>query len=223
MQEIQRTYLPAAGHDWALPFYDPLVKLLGADGIRRTLLKQADLRPGHKVLDIGCGTGTLVTLIKSIHPDVLAVGLDPDPKALARGKRKAERARVSVQFDRGFSDELRYPDAFFDRVFSSFMFHHIYTDQKEKTLREVWRVLSPQGSLHLLDFEPSEGGAHGVLARLLPSSHRFKDNSEAGILKLMRAAGFANSKKVAGGAMFLGHLRFAYYSGSRHDAIRTSP
>ena len=31
MQEGQRTYLPAAGRDWALPFYDPLVKLLGAD------------------------------------------------------------------------------------------------------------------------------------------------------------------------------------------------
>ena len=222
MQEIQRTYLPAAGHDWALPLYDPLVKLLGADGIRRTLLKQADLRPGHKVLDIGCGTGTLVILIKGIHPDVSVVGIDPDPKALARGKRKAERAGVSVQFDQGFSDELRYPDASFDRVFSSFMFHHIYADQKEKTLREVWRVLSPQGSLHLLDFEPSEDGAHGVLGRLLSSSHRFKDNSEASILELMSVGGFASPRKVAGGAMLFGHLRFAYYSGSRNDATVTS-
>jgi hypothetical protein len=37
MENVQRTYLPAAGRDWALPLYDPLVKLLGADKVRRTL------------------------------------------------------------------------------------------------------------------------------------------------------------------------------------------
>src|SRR5215469_5905456 len=84
MQEVQRTFLPAAGRDWALPLYDPFVKLLGADAARRTLLQQADLRPGHRVLDIGCGTGTFVALIKRVHPEVSVAGLDPDPKALAR-------------------------------------------------------------------------------------------------------------------------------------------
>src|SRR5215469_6148214 len=92
MQEVRRAYLPAAGHDWALPFYDPFVKLLGADAARRTLLQQADLRPGNRVLDIGCGTGTFVELIKRVHPEVSVVGLDPDPKALARAKKKAARA-----------------------------------------------------------------------------------------------------------------------------------
>ena len=39
MQNTQRSYLPAAGRDWALPLYDPLVKLLGADVARRALLE----------------------------------------------------------------------------------------------------------------------------------------------------------------------------------------
>src|SRR5215469_14426289 len=103
MQEVQRTFLPAAGRDWALPLYDPFVKLLGADAARRTLLQQADLRPGHRVLDIGCGTGTFVALIKRVHPEVSVAGLDPDPRALARAKKKAARAGVSIQFDQGFS------------------------------------------------------------------------------------------------------------------------
>src|SRR6516164_4945188 len=148
MQNVQRTYLPAAGSDWALPFYDPFVKLLGGDGVRRTLLKQADLRPGHRVLDIGCGTGTLVTLVKRVNPDISVVGLDPDPKALTRAKRKGAQAGVSIHFDQGFSDELPYPGASLDRVFSSFMFHHVSAEQREKTLREAWRVLRPGGSLH---------------------------------------------------------------------------
>jgi len=84
MMGSSRTYLPAAGHDWSLPLYDPIVKLLGGDAARRALLEQAALRPGQRVLDVGCGTGTLATLIKQLYPDVEVVGLDPDPKALAR-------------------------------------------------------------------------------------------------------------------------------------------
>src|SRR5918994_1732899 len=86
MEEIQKTYLPAAGHDWMLPLYDPLVKLLGGDRARRALLDQALIRPGHRILDIGCGTGTLVVLLKCLHPGVEGIGLDPDPKALARAR-----------------------------------------------------------------------------------------------------------------------------------------
>src|SRR5437764_7482027 len=94
MMESSRTYLPAAGHDWSLPLYDPIVKLLGGDAARKALLEQAALRPGQRVLDVGCGTGTLATLIKQLYPDVEVVGLDPDPKALARARRKAARAGV---------------------------------------------------------------------------------------------------------------------------------
>lgn len=81
MANSQRPYLPAAGRDWALPLYDPIVKLLGGDSARKALLDQVALQPGHRVLDVGCGTGTLATLIKRLHSDVDVVGLDPDPKA----------------------------------------------------------------------------------------------------------------------------------------------
>jgi ubiquinone/menaquinone biosynthesis C-methylase UbiE len=125
MNEARKTYVPAAGHHWFLALYDPLVTLLGGDKTRRALAEQAALRPGQRVLEIGCGTGSLVLEIKRLHPDVEVVGLDPDPKALVRARRKAGRAAVSIQFDQGYSDELPYPDASFDRVFSSFMLHHL--------------------------------------------------------------------------------------------------
>jgi ubiquinone/menaquinone biosynthesis C-methylase UbiE len=64
MREARRTYLPAAGHAWFLPFYDPLVRLLGGESARRGLLDRAELRSGHHVLDIGCGTGSLAVLTK---------------------------------------------------------------------------------------------------------------------------------------------------------------
>ena len=106
-----KTYLPAAGHDWLLPLYDPFVKLVGGEVARRTLLDQATIKPGFRVLDIGCGTGTLAILIKRLHPGVEVVGLDPDPNALARAKGKAERVGISIRLDKGFADELPYENA----------------------------------------------------------------------------------------------------------------
>jgi ubiquinone/menaquinone biosynthesis C-methylase UbiE len=214
MEEIQKTYLPAAGHDWMLPLYDPLVKLLGGDRARRALLDQGLIRPGHRVLDIGCGTGTLVVLLKRLHPDVDVIGVDPDPKALARARRKAERASVSVHLDQGFSGALPYADASVDRAFSSFMFHHLEAGEKEAMLREVRRVLKPGGVFSLLDFGGPELGENGFLARLIHSTHHLRDNSEDRILALMSQAGFTNPEKVGQGTMLFGRVRTNYYQAS---------
>src|SRR5438309_4395984 len=140
MMGSSRTYLPAAGHDWSLPLYDPIVKLLGGDASRRALLYQAALRPGQRVLDVGCGTGTLATLIKQLYPDVEVVGLDPDPKALARARRNSARAGVSIPLDQGFGVVLPYPDAWFGCVFPSFMFHHLVADGIVKSLLATRRA-----------------------------------------------------------------------------------
>jgi ubiquinone/menaquinone biosynthesis C-methylase UbiE len=207
--QSQRTYLPAAGRDSFLPAYDLMTRLMGADKARRALLDQAQILPGHRVLDVGCGTGSLTIRLKQLYPDAVVVGLDPDPKALARARHKAARAAVSIQVDQGFGDELPYPDASFDRVFSSLMFHHVSTNDKGKTVREVRRVLKPGGEFHMLDFEGPEKAAHGLLARLLHSSDRLKDNSESRVLSFMTEAGFADPKKIGSRAMLFGNI--AYY------------
>jgi len=209
MSQSSRAYLPATGHDWSLPLYDPLVRLLGGDAARSKLLDQTTLRAGHRVLDVGCGTGTFATLIKTLHPDVEVTGIDPDPKALVRARRKAERANVDIRFDRGFADELPYEEASFDRVVSSFVFHHLPSEQKEKALRAIRLVLVPGGSLHLVDFEGAEDGNDGFFARLLHASPRLHDNAPSQVLELLRRAGFANPTKVDRSRMLVG--RVAYY------------
>jgi ubiquinone/menaquinone biosynthesis C-methylase UbiE len=205
----KRTYLPAAGRDIFLPVYDLMTKLMGADQARRGLLDQAQIRPGHRILDIGCGTGTLLIQLRRLHPGTDVVGLDPDPKALARASRKAARSAVSIQLEQGFGDELPYPEASFDRVFSSLMFHHVPTNEKGKTVREIRRVLKPGGEFHMLDFEGPEKGSHGLLAHILRSSERLKDNSESRVLSFMTKSGFADPKKVGHRSMLLGNI--AYY------------
>jgi ubiquinone/menaquinone biosynthesis C-methylase UbiE len=212
-------YIPAASHDWLLPFYDPFVKLLGADAARKTLLDQAAIQPGFRILDLGCGTGSFAIWIKRLHPAVDVIGLDPDPFALARAKRKAERASISIRLNQGFADELPYKNRTFDRVFSTFMFHHIPVDKKEKVLSEVRRVLIPGGHLHMLDFAGSEAARSGPFARYFHSSHHLKDNSEECILTLMNRVGLACCQKVMEGTMLFRSLRLKYYRADAFEGI----
>ena len=204
-------FVPAAGRDLYLPLYDPLVSLLGGDRARQEFIRQANIQTNQRVLDIGCGTGTLVVLLKRKYATAQIVGLDPDPKALRRAQNKVRRAEVSVQLDQGFADELPYEKGTFDRVLSSLMFHHLEEQDREKMLREVLRVLKPGGSFHLLDFAGGEDGAHGCWGRLVNSHALLKDNSEQRILQQMRSAGFVNAEKVKDGRMLFGLLPTAYY------------
>jgi ubiquinone/menaquinone biosynthesis C-methylase UbiE len=218
MEHSSKTYLPAAGHDWGLPLYDPLTKLLGTDKARRTLLDQAALGSTDRVLDIGCGTGTFLVILKRRYPSAQAMGIDPDPKALARAKKKANKAGIDIGFDEGFANELPYPAFSFDRVFSSFMFHHLKPDDREPTFREVRRVLKPGGSFHLVDFLGREASHRGWLSSLIHSRHQLAGNSPSQILALMNNAGLVNLQKLADSVLFLGQLRIAYYQAASPTA-----
>jgi len=209
----QREFFPAAGHDLFLPVYDPIVNMMGFDRARQELISAANIEPGHHVLDIGCGTGTLLVKLKRQYPSAQVVGIDPDPKVLRRARTKATRAAVSVQLDAGFADQLPYKDDSFDRVFSSFMFHHLEEQERENMLREVLRVLKVNGSLHLVDFI-ADDASHGFFDRLFQAHARMRDNRNATILELMRRVGLTNAAKINDGSMLFGLLRTAYYQAS---------
>jgi len=206
----QREFLPAAGRDVFLPLYDPIVSLLGFNSARRELISSANIEPSNHVLDIGCGTGTLLVKLKRQYRAAHVVGLDPDPKALRRARLKAARAAVSVQLDQGVADELPYKQDSFDRVFSSFMFHHLNQPERENMLREVLRVLKPGGSFHFVDFIVDDA-SHGFFDRLFRSHAQMRDNTDEGIRYLMSHTGFTNPVKVKEGNMLFGLLRTAYY------------
>ncbi|HKP62824.1 MAG TPA: methyltransferase domain-containing protein [Polyangiales bacterium] len=161
MHSGHRSFIPAAGHDFALPLYDPLTDLFGASARRQILIDRADLRAGQRVLDVGCGTGSLSIALKRAQPELRVTGLDPDPRALDRARRKAARAHVQVQYERGFGDALPFADATFARVFSSFMLHHLQPAAQLQLLKEALRVLEPAGSLHLIDFTREHGRLFG--------------------------------------------------------------
>jgi len=219
VSHAHRTFIPAAGWDLLLPFYDPLNRLLGVAALHDELIAEARLEPGQRVLDVGCGTGSLAVRIRSQMPHVDVIGLDPDPRALAIARRKAERARVVVRFEEGYGDALPFADAAFDRVTSSLMLHHLELATRRGMLREVLRVLRPGGSLHLLDFGWSGERSDGLLARLLHRAEHLRENSDARVAGLIGEAGFDSVERVAERRMLLG--RVAFHRGRKASAPRS--
>jgi ubiquinone/menaquinone biosynthesis C-methylase UbiE len=191
--EDRHDYLPAAGHDALLPFYDLFTAALGVARVHRTLVDQAQLADGQQVLEIGCGTGKLSVRAKRARPGIQLIGSDPDPRALAVARRKA-RGLKGISFERAYAQRLPYPDATFDRVLSSLMLHHLDDDTKAVTAAEIQRVLRPGGSLHLVDFtqQVQTHGAHNIHAllsrRMLKSGHVAHSGGED-IVQLLTAAG----------------------------------
>mgnify|MGYP002652595672 CR=1 FL=1 len=182
-------YLPAAGHDALLPCYDLLSRVFGIGRYHRRLVELADLGSARDVLDIGCGTGNLTFAAKRAWPQVQLVGLDPDPRALARAQKKV-KGRNGIRFERGYAQDLPYADATFDRVLSAFMLHHLPDAARPALAGEVLRVLRPGGALYLVDIAGHLHPSDGMMARHELRSRHIRHNVGDGVPRLLGAAGF---------------------------------
>jgi demethylmenaquinone methyltransferase/2-methoxy-6-polyprenyl-1,4-benzoquinol methylase/phosphoethanolamine N-methyltransferase len=151
---------------WA-PFYDPLVKLLtfGRDRrIREATLEIARITPGDRVLDVGCGTGDLTLFAGMRAAEVY--GIDAAQEMITFAQRKAAKRHSPVKFQAEPIEALSFPDASFDVVLSSLMFHHLPDDLKRPALLEVRRVLKPGGCLLIVDFKRPVNGQFSFMLAL---------------------------------------------------------
>lgn len=205
-------YLPAAGHDFLLPAYDLLTRLLGMYRVHAVLVDQAELADEHRVLEIGCGTGNLTLRAHRTRPAAEVIGSDPDPKALARAERKAA-GRTGIRFERGYAQQLPYGDGEFDRVLSAMMLHHLPAEIKPAVAAETLRVLRPGGRLHLVDVGGPVSASDGFAARRLLHNPHAADNLGDRIPRLLEGAGFECAVAATYPHRLLG--RVTYYRATR--------
>jgi len=194
-------YVPSLKYDLLTSLYDSVQKWTFPElSSQSKLINQSTIKRGSHVLDIGCGSATLTSLIKKNHPDAIVVGLDADPKVLEIAKKKAAKDNLDIRFDLGFSNQLPYDNESFDVVFSSLLFHHLTKEKKIQTLKEVFRVLRSGGEFHVADW----GKPQNVFMRiaflpvqLLDGFETTSDNVKGLLPELFLNAGFNEIQQTA--------------------------
>lgn len=125
--------------------------------LRRNVLDVAGVGDGRRLLDVGCGTGTLAILAARLGGFGARVsGIDPAPRQIARARAKARRAGLDIDFRQGVIEDLPFGEAGFDAVTSTLMMHHLPDDLKAEGLAEIARVLKPGGRVVIADFARSD-------------------------------------------------------------------
>ncbi len=138
-------------------FYDlPLVQAATYRPLHDAIVRALARRAHGSILDVGCGTGQLVTRLGAIAETTRVVGVDFSAgmleRASARLRSTAEPYRAAVQLVRADAARLPLPDHAFDAVVSTEAFHW-FPDQAA-CLREMHRVLAPGGCLLLALVSP---------------------------------------------------------------------
>lgn len=174
--------------------YDFHTSLMGL-GVNRSnsrmVIEMAKVKPGDKVLDVGCGTGSLTLTAKRYAGASGSVyGIDASPEMIEVARRKAKRSGSEAVFEVGLIEKIAYPEAIFDVVISRLVIHHLPDDLKRRGFVEIFRVLKPGGLLFLADFKPP---THPVLAHVVTAlvGHKMMMQSNVGsIPPMLTEAGF---------------------------------
>lgn len=187
-------HAPALINTWLTSFYDPIVNIFGVGTIlQKKTLQEITLQDGQRFLDVGCGTGTLVMFVKKKYPKSEIIGLDPDKYVLEIAKRKAKKNNLKIEFIQSGAEKLPFSSNSFDTIVSSLAFHHLPTKIKKQALKEIYRVLKPNGQFLLIDIGKPKNIPWKILLTIesiVEPKEYIKDNLEGKLSSFMEETKF---------------------------------
>lgn len=127
---------------------------------RRVEMLTRHLRPGQRILELGCGTGYFTRELARTGAQITAIDISPDLLEAARGDSQPDN--VSFEIENAY--ELSYADAMFDSVVGSSVLHHL---DLSAALREIYRVLKQEGSIYFT--EPNMLNPQIAMQKNIPS------------------------------------------------------
>lgn len=205
----QQAYTPALGHRALTPLYDATIALATRESVwRGRLLETIGLRSGERLLDVGCGTGSLLAALARKTPGASLVGLDPDPDVLARARRRAE---AGISFKHGFLDEA-FVSAHtpFDVVACSLVLHQTPLETKRVMLRHMREALRSDGRLCIADYGLQSSRLMRILFRAtvqaLDGVEDTQPNADGVLPMLMSEVGFVDIEEIANVATATGAI-----------------
>ncbi len=122
---------PAEVYDRFIGRYSP--KLAGA------MCEAAEVQPGQRALDVGCGSGALVSALADVVGAENVAGIDPSEPFVEATRAKVPGARIEV----GSAESLPFADGEFDTTLSQLVVN--FLSDPEQGVREMSRVTRPGG------------------------------------------------------------------------------
>jgi ubiquinone/menaquinone biosynthesis C-methylase UbiE len=187
--------------------YDLLAAVVFAGRGRRVRAQIADamqLQRGQRVLDVGCGTGTLaLALAQRVGIQGRVQGVDASEEMISAAQGKAARKKVAAHFAVATAQALPFDDGYFDAVVTSLMIHHLPDSDRPAAAHELLRVLRPGGRLLIAEFQaPAGPTSRRVTAHHFGAAMATHDIND--VLDLVAAAGAVDVSRQATSVGWLG-------------------
>ncbi|MBL1102380.1 SAM-dependent methyltransferase [Streptomyces coffeae] len=122
---------------------------VATDRLTDLLIEHLGLRPGQRMLDVGCGIGTpALRLAGTVEADITGVTINSGQAQEANARAAVVGLSHRVRFDHADAMALPYPDASFDVAWA---FESLLHMERSRALAEMRRVLRPGGRLVIAD------------------------------------------------------------------------
>ena len=133
--------------------YDPITQYAlppNETWVRQAVINAVRTQP-RRILDIGCGTGSMTMILKQAFPQAEVIGLDLSPYMLTCAEAKAKTAGLDIEWQHNNAEKTEFPDASFDLVTAALLFHETPPKVSRKILQESFRLLTSGGQVIILD------------------------------------------------------------------------
>ena len=170
----KKDFIPALGYNWLTGLYDLTIKLTMPERKFRTkLIDILNPKNNESILEFGFGTGQNMILANQRNSKAKFTGVDIDPKVKQIADNKKNKLGITLSFDLYDGKTFPYADNSFDKVFSSLVFHHLDKETKLSSIKEIYRVLKPNGTFVILetsmpDKTPYKQGYNFYTKNILP-------------------------------------------------------
>ncbi|MEV5407312.1 methyltransferase domain-containing protein [Thermopolyspora sp. NPDC052614] len=143
---------PEAAADPLMEFLEEVDRMPSIRAVKTTMLQAAGLRPGMRLLDVGCGSGIEVIRLAGDHPEVSFTGLDPNPGLLAIARKRAA-ALANVEWVEARLEDAELPEGGFDVIRTERVLMFAAGPALGRQLDKLISLLRPGGRLVLFELD----------------------------------------------------------------------
>lgn len=165
---------------YVLPPYEPWV--------RQSLMVEIRAYP-RRILDLGCGTGSMTVSLKAAFPYASVTGLDLSPYMLAVARDKAQRENLEINWQQGAAESTPFTPASFDLITACLLLHETPPAITQSILTESQRLLAPGGQILILDGNQRTLRSLDVLSNIFEEPY-IRDYAAGNLDAWMGKAGF---------------------------------